>query len=127
PEGLNSLNPEDGSIYWTQPLKPEYGMSIAIPRKHDSMLFASGIGAVGAAFRLDETRPGAKVEWRGTTKTAVYSANATPIIDDDGIIYGADCMTGEFRAVSLATGARLWNTFAPTTNTRRGAHGTAFV
>ena len=126
-DSLNSLNPETGRVYWSQPLKPEYGMSIAIPRKHGDLLFASGIGAIGTAFRLKKSEPGAEVVWRGTTKTALYSANTTPIIDDEGILYGADCMTGQFRAVDLQTGKRLWDTFAPTTNTRRGGHGTTFI
>lgn len=126
-EDLNSLDPETGKVYWSQPLKPEYGMAIAIPRKHGNLLFASGIGAVGAVFKLDDSKPGAEVVWRGTTKTAVYSANTTPVIDDDGILYGADCMSGQFRAVKLDTGERLWDTFAPTTNTRRGGHGTVFI
>lgn len=127
PDELNSLDPETGRLYWSQPLKPEYGMSIAIPRKHGNLLFASGIGGVGAAFKLSESRPGAEVAWRGTNKTAVYAANTTPFIDDDGILYGADCMSGQFRAVKLQTGERLWDSFAPTTNTRRGGHGTAFI
>jgi outer membrane protein assembly factor BamB len=126
-DSLNSLNPETGAVYWSQPLKPSYGMSIAIPQKHGDLLFASGIGAVGATFKLNQSKPGAEVVWRGTNKTAVYAANTTPVIDDDGIIYGADCMSGQFRAVKLETGERLWDTFAPTTNTRRGGHGTAFV
>lgn len=126
-DALNSLDPETGKIYWSKPLQPSYGMSIAIPRKHGNLLFASGIGAVGAAFKLDETKPGAEVAWKGSNKTAVYAANTTPVIDHEGIIYGADCMSGQFRAVKLETGERLWDTFAPTTNTRRGGHGTAFI
>ena len=31
-ESLNSLNPETGAVYWSQPLKPSYGMSIMAPR-----------------------------------------------------------------------------------------------
>jgi outer membrane protein assembly factor BamB len=124
---LNGLDPESGKVYWSQPLKPDYGMSIAIPRKHGDMLFASGIGSVGAAFRLNDKTPGAELAWRGTAKTAVYAANTTPFIDDEGIIYGADCSGGQFRAVKLQTGERLWETYAPTTNNRRGGHGTTFI
>lgn len=126
-DDLNGLDPETGKVYWTQALKPGYGMSIAIPQKHGDLLFASGIGGVGAAFKLDSTKPGAELAWRGTNKTALYSANTTPVIDDEGILYGADCQSGQFRAVKLETGERLWDSFAPTTNTRRGGHGTAFV
>lgn len=124
---LNGMDPETGKVYWSQPLKPSYGMSIAIPRKHGDLLFASGIGGIGAVFKLDRDKPGAEVVWRGTNKTAVYAANTTPFIDEDNVVYGADCMSGQFRAVKLESGERLWDTFAPTTNTRRGTHGTAFI
>ncbi|MFG0331913.1 MAG: PQQ-binding-like beta-propeller repeat protein, partial [Maioricimonas sp. JB049] len=33
PETINGLNPETGAPYWSQPLKPDYNMSIMMPRK----------------------------------------------------------------------------------------------
>lgn len=126
-EAINSLNPETGAVYWSVPLKPDYGMSIMVPRKHGDYLFASGIGNVGALLKLDQKKPGAEVVWRGKNDTAVYAANTPPIIDEHGVLYGADCRGGQFRGVDLLTGKRLWESFAPTTNTRRGNHGTAFV
>jgi outer membrane protein assembly factor BamB len=126
-DNLNSLDPDTGKVYWTQEIKPSYGMSIAVPQHHGNLLFVSGIGSVAAVFKLKDSEPAAEVVWRATPKTAVFAANTTPVIDDDGIIYGADCMSGQFRAVKLDSGDRLWDTFAPTTNTRRGGHGTAFI
>lgn len=126
-DSLNSLNPESGKIYWTKDLKPDYGMSIMIPKKHGSHLFASGIGTVGALFKLNEKEPGAELVWKGSKTTALYAANTTPVIDDAGIVYGADCQSGQFRAFRLETGERLWDTFAPTTNSRRSAHATSFI
>ena len=64
---------------------------------------------------------------RQESDTAVYVANSTPVIDEDGIVYGADCGKGQFRAVNLETGERLWETFAATTGNRRGSHGTAYI
>ena len=49
-EAINSLNPENGNVYWSIPLKPDYGMSIMAPRKHGDYLFASGIGRRLASF-----------------------------------------------------------------------------
>lgn len=126
-ESINALNPETGVVYWSVPLKPDYGMSIMVPRKHGDYLFASGIGNVGALLKLDQKKPGAEVVWRGKNDTALYAANTPPFIDEQGILYGADCRGGQFRAVELKTGKRLWESFAPTTNTRRGNHGTAFM
>lgn len=126
PEKLNSLNPETGAVYWTQPLKPDYGMSIMAPRQAGKYLFASGIGKVGALYELRQDKPGVKVVWTGTAKTALYAANSTPHIDGN-TIYGVDCDSGLLMAVDLTTGKRLWETAQPTTGERRGGHGTAFL
>ena len=128
PEALNGLNPVTGDVYWSVELKPSYGMSIAIPRKKDNLLFASGIGDVGAIIQLDDAaKPGAKIVWRGNPKNSVYAANVTPIIDGD-VIYGCDCEQGSLMAVRMSDGKRLWESRKPTTGTeRRARHGTAFL
>jgi len=125
---LNALEPATGRVLWSQPLKPDYGMSIMAPQVADTpagrVLFASGIGAVGGLFRLGDQPT---LVWRGEAKTAVYCANSTPFIAG-GTIYGCDCFTGMLTAVDLATGERLWETLEPTTGgERRSKHGTAFL
>ena len=90
-DNLNSLDPSTGKVLWSRPLKPMYGMSIMAPQVSDTkqgrVLFASGIGRVGALFRLVADAPGAEVAWRGTPKSAVYCANSTPFIAGD-VLYG---------------------------------------
>jgi outer membrane protein assembly factor BamB len=126
-ESLNSLSPVTGNLYWSVPLAPLYGMSIAAPRQLGDYLFAGGIGEVGALLKLDREKPGAAVVWRGKKDNAVYCGNSTPFLED-GMIYGADCGLGALRGVRLETAERLWETFAPTTGgTRRASHGTAFL
>ncbi|MFV1968265.1 MAG: PQQ-binding-like beta-propeller repeat protein, partial [Pirellulaceae bacterium] len=124
-ESINGLNPETGSVYWTVPLAPDYGMSIATPRRFGNFLFASGIGNKGALLRLDAQSPKVEIVWRGTSKTAVYCANSSPFIEND-VIYGV-CRQGELRAVDLRTGERLWETYAATSGTRRANYATAFI
>jgi outer membrane protein assembly factor BamB len=127
---LNSLDPVTGTVLWSQPLKPDYGMSIMAPRvaatPRGQVLFASGIGRVGALYTLAADKPGATIAWRGDPKSAVYCANSTPVIAGD-TLYGCDCETGFLTAVDLATGKRLWETGEPTLGNRRGRHGTAFL
>ena len=127
---LNSLDPITGTVLWSQPLKPSYGMSIMAPRvaatPRGRVLFASGIGRVGALYSLAADKPGASVAWRGDPKSAVYCANSTPFIAGD-TLYGCDCETGFLTAVDLVTGKRLWETGEPTLGDRRGRHGTAFL
>lgn len=124
---ISSLNPKSGDGYWSLPLKPDFEMSIMAPRQEGNLLFASGIGNVGALIELDASEPKAEILWTGSSTKALYAANATPFIED-GTLYGADCRPGSFRAVDLKTGKRLWETFKPTTGTDRPAgHGTAFI
>lgn len=123
---INSLNPENGQIYWTQPLKPSYGMSIMAPQLLGDTLFASGIGKVGAAFRLTADRPQAERLWEGTAKSAIYCANSTPLLRD-GMIYGVDCDTGFLMGAKLENGERVWESSSPTSGTRRARHATAFL
>lgn len=126
PDDVNSLDPESGKVYWSAPLKPQYGMSIMMPRQSGDYLFASGIGEVGALLKLDVNKPAASIAWQGTPKNAVYCANSTPVIVN-GTMYGVDCKGGQLRAVEFETGKRLWETTEPTTGDRRGGHGTAFL
>ncbi len=123
---LNSLNPETGKVYWSKPLKPSYGMSIMAPQMSGDLLFASGIGKVGAVFKLAQDQPGAELFWAGAAKTAVYCANSTPRLAD-GMIYGVDCDTGFLMGVKLDDGERVWQTAEPTSGTRRAGHATAFL
>jgi outer membrane protein assembly factor BamB len=127
---ITVLDPGTGKTIWGVPLKPGYGMSIMAPQVADTsagrVLFASGIGNVGALFRLDDKLPGAKVVWRNRAKASIASANSTPMIIGD-TLYGCDCETGYLTAVDLATGDRLWETGVPTLGSRRGRHGTAFL
>ncbi len=94
-EKINSLNPKNGEVYWSLPLKPDFEMSIMTPRQEGNYLFASGIGNVGALIELDSAEPKAEILWKGDTTKALYAANATPFIDA-GTMYGADCRPGVF-------------------------------
>jgi outer membrane protein assembly factor BamB len=126
-DALNSLDPESGKEYWSVPLKPMYGMSIMSPRKFGDLLYAGGIGNVSVLLKLAKDKPAAAVEWRGDTMSSVYSVCSTPLVDDDGTMYGV-CQRGQLRAVELATGNRLWETLKPTTGGERPLNsGTAFL
>lgn len=128
---LNLLDPLTGQKLWATPVKldPNYAMSIAAPQQHGDVLFAGGYGLKAVALKLDDARPAEL--WRGMKGTGLYPVNATPLIVD-GVIYGAD-VDGQFRAVELATGKRLWGTFKPTLGEekeegfRGGNEATAFL
>lgn len=125
-DNLNALDPETGKKLWSFNLAPQYDMSIMAPRQAGDLLFASGIGNVGACLKLTKDKPGAELLWKGTARTGVYCANSTPFLEG-GLIYGVCCNQGQLRGVKLETGERLWETFEPTTGKQRGSHGTAFL
>ncbi len=70
PSAIHGLNPQTGAAYWSVDLKPDFGMSIMLPRRSGDYLFASGIGNVGAVLKLGTDKPGAEVLWRGKVWTA---------------------------------------------------------
>jgi outer membrane protein assembly factor BamB len=126
-EAINSLDPATGKVYWSVPLKPKAAMAISAPRQRGAYLFASGYGEVSALMKLAEDRPAVEVQWRGTPKNAVYSANVTPFLED-GMIYGCDINSGALMGVRREDGERLWQTSGPTLgDARRGRYGTAFL
>ncbi|CAN5490020.1 PQQ-like beta-propeller repeat protein [soil metagenome] len=132
PNAIVAVNPEDGTEYWHSALKPNYGMSIMMPRLEKDLLYAGGIGNVAVMLRLGKTAddkpvPTAAVVWQGAKNTALYPANSTPIIED-GTIYGVD-VSGHLRAVKLSTGERYWETTDATVEVPNNPlpHGTAFL
>ncbi|MCC7420539.1 MAG: PQQ-like beta-propeller repeat protein [Planctomycetaceae bacterium] len=122
-----SLDPEKGTVYWEQPLKPSYGMSIMAPRLSGDVLFAGGMGGVSKAWKLTEDGDKLAVEelWAGNAKLGIGPSNATPFIEDE-TIYGFDA-PGIMRAVDLKTGKRLWSSTAPLNVERQQNHGTGFL
>jgi outer membrane protein assembly factor BamB len=126
PEAICSLDPESGKEYWSVPLKPMYGMSIMAPRKFGDYLYAGGIGEVSMLLKLAKDKPAAELEWRGDNMSSVYSVCSTPLVDEDGTMYGV-CQRGQLRAVEFSTGKRLWETLKPTTGERPLSSGTAFL
>ncbi|WP_234824287.1 PQQ-binding-like beta-propeller repeat protein [Bremerella cremea] len=128
PEGVVSLNPEDGKVYWEIGLTPAYEMAIARPMFDGNKLYASGIHTESVMIELDEEKPAAKELWRGKPKNAVYSGTSTPLFVD-GVVYGSDCNVGILVAVDAQNGDRLWTTFEATRPevTRFIKHGTCFL
>ncbi|MDB4766335.1 PQQ-like beta-propeller repeat protein [bacterium] len=128
PTGVTSLNPETGEKYWEHELTPLYQMSIARPMIDGNMLYASGIRNVSLMMELDTEKPGATELWRGSPKSSIFSANATPLFVN-GTLYGSDCVMGSLIAVDGKTGERLWQTFEATrpSENRKVNHGTGFV
>lgn len=124
---LHALDPKTGEEFWSYPLQPRYGMSIAIPRISGDLMYVCGIGETAAMIQLGSDGRPKETLWTGKPKMGLYCANSTPQFVD-GLVFGADCGTGEFIAANAKDGSYAWKTFALTTGgERRASHGTAFV
>lgn len=128
PTAITSLDPASGQQHWSIPIEPLYDMSIARPMVEGNKMYASGIGTASVMIELATDKPAASELWRGQPKSAIFSANATPLIVD-GVIYGSDCNLGYLAAVDATNGSQLWSTFEATvpTENRRVSHGTCFL
>ena len=117
PEKISSLNTTNGQIYWEQPFKPDYGMSVAPPILSGDLLFASGEGISGM-FRLSSNPPHATAMWKGDPKNSLGLSNTSAIFDD-GYIYGADYKSGALICVRQSDGTRMWQSALSTTGVDR--------
>jgi outer membrane protein assembly factor BamB len=124
PETLNGLNPDTGSVEWTVPLEPNFGMSIVAPVQVGDSLFAGGVTKVGVMLKLAGAAP-PPVVWKTSQKLGIGPVHS-PVLVVGSTLYGVDA-EGELTAVEAATGKKLWETFAATTGDRRANSATAFL
>ena len=136
PNALSSLDPETGSVYWTQPHGPiKNGVSISTPRfVHDAalgdLLLVSSANEGCLVMKLDASEPKASVLWKrgGTSERktdAIHSLMAA------GPPRKPHLWRLHWRRTALPdlkTGNRVWETYAATTGEiGRQSWATAFV
>jgi len=119
PESVNSLDPETGALYWSEPFLSRSGMTIATPRKLADFLFFTTFYNGSLMLRLDPARPTASPIWRSEKvsekdTTQLHAVMCTPFLED-GHIYGV-CSYGQLRCLQADTGERVWETFQATTS-----------
>lgn len=125
PTALASVDPESGETYWSEPLEPNYGMSIVTPRQWRDLLFVGGIVQKSMMVRLDEEKPAAQVAWMGKKDVGIDPVHSTPYADE-GILYGVS-REGALSAVRMESGEILWSTFELMPDKRRAQSGTIFL
>lgn len=129
PQSLNSLDPETGKLYWTQPYVANAGMTLATPRKLGDLLLVSSFYNGSMLMRLSSNAPTAELVWRGKSDNEVktdglHCVIGTPVLEGD-YLYGV-CSYGQLRCLKLATGERVWETFAPVAG-KSTRWGTSFI
>jgi outer membrane protein assembly factor BamB len=122
PESLNSLNPENGEVYWSFKMEPAYDMSIIAPIRTGDYVYAAALQGTSILLKLDADKPKATEVWRGN---GVHPDHNPPLVVDDHI-YGVD-ESGQLRCIDLMTGERVWESMATATNGRPNNSTTGFI
>jgi outer membrane protein assembly factor BamB len=129
--GLAAVDPDTGRSYWSLPLSPWMGVVIMTPRQDGDYLFAGTVFGTAVGLKLAADKPAVTEAWRGPKNmkgSGLFPGNATPFAQG-GVLYGVD-HPGQFRAVKIATGERLWESWLPVTGeaeARPVYTGTAFI
>ena len=128
PVALSSLDPETGEVFWEQPFRVDYDMTVTVPVQYGRELFVTTFYNGPLMMTLDADRPAAAVRWKGESNSEIltdglHSVLATPFIID-GYIYGVGSY-GQLRCLDAATGERIWETQAVTVERARWA--SAFI
>lgn len=128
PESANSLDPETGNVYWSEPFVSRSGMTIATPRKQGQQLFVTTFYSGSLMMRLEGGASGGLGQSALPTATRLWHTQkpsekdtvhlnavmCTPFLED-GYIYGV-CSYGQLRCLKADTGERVWETFQATTS-----------
>ena len=126
PVAVSSLDPSTGRVYWEQPFKIDYGMTVPTAVQSGSRLLVSCFYNGSMMLSLDDKVPAARVLWKGTSDSEVqteglHAVVATPVIDGD-YVYGL-CSYGQCRCLNANTGERVWESQAVTGEKARWASG----
>lgn len=124
PDGVSSVNPETGEPWWTAPYEATNGSIIMSPILVEDHLYVGGYSGKNLLLKLLPEAPFFEVVYRDQKKQAISPVNVQPFLDGE-TLYGMD-QGGEFLAVEVFTGERLWSTPWPL-GKRPQQTGTAFV
>lgn len=124
PDGVHSLNPNNGKLYWSAPYGATNGSIIMTPILWKDYLFVGGYSNKNLLLKLGTEKPSADVVWRDKKGHGLAPINVQPFLLGK-VIYGLD-QNGKMYAVELPDGKRLWETSAPVSKRPVGS-GTAFL
>src|SRR5215207_570261 len=101
-DGIVSVSPEDGRLFWRTSWKTDYDVNAATPIffPPDKLFVSSGYGTGSALLQINRTNV-AEV-WRSRGMKNQFSSSVL----HDGILYGFDDAT--FKAIDAATGNERW-------------------
>ena len=118
-EGVLSLKPEDGTIFWHYPLVDKLFESSTTPVKVGERLMASAItfGSVGLLLEKKDDKPAFKEEWKNAALTSYFStpvAVGQDVMDHVYLVTGANPLAfksaeATLHCVDMKTGKTTWS------------------
>lgn len=124
-DGVEGLNPQTGEVYWSVPFKATYGMSVGTPQIDGRSLFFMCYNRKSAMVQIGDQNRSAKIIWEGDTKSGIGGVLNTAVITA-GHVYACG-NGGRYMCAKLATGERLWSTFAMSPGGRPSSWGNVFT
>lgn len=114
-EGVTSLNPTTGRIWWRETLNTPRDIVIATPIVSGDLMLLGGL-----MFRLDAQKPAASVLWPATQALSarILSQLSLPVIKD-GYVF-SDKLYGRLVCLDANNGKQIWET-DKITETKSGA------
>jgi outer membrane protein assembly factor BamB len=114
-EGLVSLAPQDGSLYWKIPLVDKLLESSATPLKSGKVVVGSAItfGSLGVQLETKNEKPAAAELWKNESLNSYFSTPVTVGEDNFYIVTGTKppslSPTATLHCVATKTGNILWS------------------
>ena len=124
-DALESLNPANGNLYWSVPIKPTYAMSIGQPVVSGNRVFVMSFNRVSACIEVAAGGESAEIAWKGTTRRGIAGVHNTAHIVD-GHIYACG-PGGKYICARLSDGKQLWTSFAASQGDRPASWGNIFT
>ena len=124
-ESINGLDPESGKVYWSVPIKAQYGMAIAMPRVQGHHIFIMSYNRQSHLIKVGPSGDDAAIVWKGDTRIGIGGVMNTPFLMD-GHIYACD-HGGHYTCARMDTGERLWSTYQPATGERPASWANVFT
>ena len=107
PDAVTSVNPENGTEYWSVPYKASSGSMIMSPVVAGEYVYVAGFNKQSVMIRMASDTPAATEVWRGK-KNIICPVNVQPFLVDE-VLYGFD-QKGVMRGIRIPDGERLWET-----------------
>lgn len=112
-EGLVSLKPADGTLFWRVPLKDEIFESSTTPVKAGDMLLGSSVtfGSLGLQLETKAGKPAASQKWKNRALTCYFSTPVAVGADHVYMVIGQATLkkpSASLRCVEMRTGKELW-------------------